>query len=173
MLVFVASCITVGAVGIVIILTLRTLKKTDTNFPTKKKELLRLYNSANREIHIITDLDNRFFGDQEVINSLKNAAERAVEIKILTDPEGDKINQIPILKELADTGLIDVKEAKETFESRKVHHTMVIDRRAARLETYHRPKKFGEGEGIGAIYRIPRVALFAEHKFEKEWKELV
>jgi hypothetical protein len=170
MLEFVVSCLTLIAVSIVITLTLRALRMPDTDFPTKKKELLKLFNTANSNIHIVTDLDSRFFGDEKVITTLKKAAERGVEIKIVCDPEGDKIAEIPKLERLANKGLIEVKEAKEPFSVRKIHHCMVVDEKAARLETYHRPKKFGEGEGKGSIYRVPRVALFAEREFKKEWE---
>lgn len=173
MLEFVVSGLTVIIVSAIIVSMLRALAMNDLDFETKLKKLKKLFNSAKRTIHITTDLDIRFFGKEEIIESLKNAAERGVEVEILFDPEGYKIAEIPKLEEFVNKGLINAKEAKEPFEIKKVHHYMIIDERVARLETYHLPKEFGDGVSRGIIYSVPRVALYAEREFNEQWKQKV
>ncbi len=171
MLEVVVVCITLIIGGAIIVSMLKALAMNDSDFEKKRKELLKLFNSAKSTIHITTDLDIRFFEKEEIIESLKNAAERGVEVKILSDPKGYKIAEMPKLEELVNKGLINVTEAKEPFKIRKLHHYMIIDKRAARLETYHPPKGFGNGKSKGVIYNVPRVALYAEHEFNEQWEQ--
>lgn len=166
---FVVSGLTVMVGSIIMISMLKALATNDLDFEAKREKLLKLFNSSNKTINITTDLDTRFFGDDKIAESLKNAAGRGVKIKILYDPDGYKLTEISKLEELVNKGHIEAKEAKEPFEIGKVHHYMIIDERAARLETYHLPKAFGDGVSKGKIYNVPKVALYAEHKFNEQW----
>lgn len=149
--------------------SLKPVKNKD--WETKKREMARLFDGASSHIDIVTDLATEFFADPRIIESLRNAAERGVRIRIVCDPNGYKLNELEGLKNLVKSGLVNVAEAKQAFTEANDRHVMEVDGTWARLETYHPAKQMVEGAAQARIYRSPVIARFVEEKFNRRWEQ--
>jgi phosphatidylserine/phosphatidylglycerophosphate/cardiolipin synthase-like enzyme len=110
----------------------------DNTMRSKIRHFSKIFKRAKEYIHIQTDLDKKFFDNTEITNALATAAAMGVEIQILVDPEGEKIGNVPKLKELVDKKVVEIKVAKAPFREAKIPHFMVVDSKTVRLETYHK-----------------------------------
>jgi len=142
----------------------------DRNMKDKVKEFEKAFKRARQYIHIQTDMNKEFFDDPKIVQAFKKVATKKdpVEIKILVDPEGEKLENTPRLKGLVDQGLLNVKIAKEPFRKTATPHCFVIDGRAVRIEDYHEPLN----EDIRGIFwrNYPRLANDVETMFSKSWE---
>ena len=71
-----------------------------------------IFRKAKEYIHIQTDLDRKFFDNTKITTALATAAAIGTEIQILVDPEGEKIENVPKLKELVDKKAVEIKVTK-------------------------------------------------------------
>jgi len=125
------------------------------------KTVLRLIKETRDELFIVTDLDPRFFGMDEIRSAIEDAITRGVKIKILNDKKGilDKSKEIKRWKE---RGYIEYKEVRKT-----PNHFMVGDKRHVRLE---KPHKFGELNVQGIIdLNNPFLGKRWATHFNKNW----
>lgn len=153
--------------------TFHTSGFKNRDWETKIQEMVKVYDSALNHIEIVTDLAREFFADKRVLESLKKAAERGVQIRIVYDPAGYNLEELEDLQKLAEAGLVEVRKANQAFTKETARHVMEIDGRWARLETYHPAKQMIEA-GVGArIYQSPAIAFFAGGEFDRVWKSSV
>ena len=151
--------------------TIGTLSpRKNQGWQVKIEEMTKLFNSASDHIHIVTDLSREFFTDSVVLESLREATKRGVHVRIVHDPNGYQLNELVGLQNLIEGGLIEARQAKQSFTRETVRHVMEIDGRWARLETYHPPKQMVHAGADARIYRSPAVAHFAEVEFNRAWE---
>lgn len=144
----------------------------DNKMKAKIRHFSWIFRKAKEYIHIQTDLDRKFFDNIKITKALAKAAAIGAEIQILVDPEGEKIENVPNLKELVDKKAIEIKVAKTPFSEAKIPHFMVVDDKTIRLETFHKPLEFDDDKvSFGVIWKnYPFLARSVELGFEKLWK---
>lgn len=135
--------------------------------------MVKVFNSASRHIEIVTDLAPEFFADPRLLESFEKAARRGVEIRVVYDPDGYKLNELEGLQKLVEAGLVNAAEAEQAFTKEKNRHVMEIDGMWTRLETYHPAKQMVEAGAEARIYRSPVIAHFAEEEFERQWEHSI
>jgi len=151
--------------------TLRPRKNQDAE--ESIREMVKLFDSASRHIEIVTDLAPEFFANPSLLDSFEKAAKRGVQIRLVYDPNGYKLNEVEGLEKLVKAGLIKAVEAKQAFTKEKDRHVMEIDGTWARLETYHPAKQMVEAAAKARIYRSPVIARFAEEEFKRQWEHSI
>jgi phosphatidylserine/phosphatidylglycerophosphate/cardiolipin synthase-like enzyme len=166
-LVLVASVCVIGRT----VHTLKPIKNKD--WETKKREMAKLFGDASSHIEIVTDLAREFFASPPILESLEKAAKRGVQIRVVYDPNGYKLNEVKELQKLVEAGLVKAVEAKQAFTKENDRHVMEIDGTWARLETYHPAKQMVEGEAQARIYQSPAIARFVEERFNRRWEQAI
>lgn len=144
----------------------------DNKMKVKIRHFSWIFRKAKKYVHIQTDLDRKFFDNIKITKALAKAAAIGAEIQILVDPEGEKIENVPKLKELVDKKVVELKVAKTPFREAKIPHFMVVDSKTIRLETFHKPLEFDDDKvSFGIIWKnYPFLARSLELGFEKLWK---
>ncbi len=94
-----------------------------------------MFRKAEFFVWMSSSLYPKFYNEESVKNSIKSAAERVHDFRLLLDPEIDlkeRLKEIKWLKELIKKGKIKVKKAKE-----KIPHVIIIDGWISRIEKPH------------------------------------
>lgn len=137
------------------------------------REMLKIFDRASRHIEIVTDLAREFYADPRLLESFEKAANRGVQIRVVYDPNGYKLNELEGLQKLVEAGSVKAVEAKQAFTKKEDRHVMEIDGIWARLETYHPAKQMVEAAAKARIYRSPVIARFAEEEFKRQWEHSI
>jgi hypothetical protein len=152
--------------------TVHTLRPRKNQEPeTSVREMLKVFDGASGHIDILTDLAPEFFADVRILESFEKAAKRGVQIKLVYDPNGYRLNDLEGLQKLVEAGLVKAVKAKQAFTKEKDRHVMEIDGTWARLETYHGAKEKLGKAFQARIYRSPVIARFAEEEFNRQWEQ--
>jgi len=169
----VLSSIIILSTGLIYYTVYISSPKKNRNWEVKVREMSKLFNSASNHIGIATDLSPEFFADPRITESLGQAAQRGVQVRIVYDPAGYQLKELDDLQKLVKARLIEARKAKKAFTKETARHVMEIDGEWARLETYHPAKQMVEAGADARIYRSPAVAYFAESEFNRLWQNSV
>lgn len=133
----------------------------DRTIDDKVRELPPIFKKARASVRIATDFDERFFGRQEVKDSLEQAVINGAKVMFLSEAKP-----------------ISWYEGREGIEIKRVqkleHHVMVVDGRHTRLERPHKPSSFGKGKGdVALIFKnFPELGTTYNEEFHSLWTTL-
>jgi sugar-specific transcriptional regulator TrmB len=130
----------------------------DVNITDKLRELPPIFSAAQVMIKIATDFDSEFFDKQIVKDTIEEALEKGVKIKVLSEGEPPEWYK--------KQGQIEIRRVDSL-----PYHLMVIDDCHVRTERPHKPFEFGKKEDdVALIFKgFPETARRYEGTFDRLW----